>query len=198
VHVQDPKVSAHHFDWIAAPKHDGLTGPNVTTTLGAVHGFNPIRVAEGEGTVREPDWLVTAPSDNRALRGKQPGFPLHSARCRELWTVASHDGAREQWIPSCYPLRPHLACGIAGDFRHPKFRLEWHRRKSYLALLGFADVIVVTGDSVNMVTEAAGTGKPVYVHHLQGIASRGFMPPCLRRAPSDLLRAIWMIGLTNP
>jgi hypothetical protein len=138
VHVQDPKVSAHHFDWIAAPKHDGLTGPNVTTTLGSVHGVNPVRVAEAKepfasliGWLPRPRITVLLGGSSRAL----------APDAEELWTVASHDGAREQWIPSCYTLRPHLACGscrlIAGDFRHPEFRLEWHRRKSLPRLVRF-------------------------------------------------------------
>ena len=33
VHVQDPKASAHRFDWIVAPKHDGLSGPNVKRAI---------------------------------------------------------------------------------------------------------------------------------------------------------------------
>ena len=43
---------------------------------------------------------------------------------------------------------------------------------SLLAFLGLADAIVVTEDSVNMVTEAAGTGKPVYVQPLLGRSAR--------------------------
>ena len=42
----------------------------------------------------------------------------------------------------------------------------------YFAFLAFADAIVVTEDSVNMVTEAAGTGKPVYVQSLPGKSRR--------------------------
>jgi mitochondrial fission protein ELM1 len=42
----------------------------------------------------------------------------------------------------------------------------------YFAFLALADAIVVTEDSVNMVTEAAGTGKPVYVQALAGRSSR--------------------------
>src|SRR3546814_11848216 len=38
----------------------------------------------------------------------------------------------------------------------------------YLGFLGFADAVVVTSDSVNMVSEAAATGKPVHVFHLDG------------------------------
>jgi mitochondrial fission protein ELM1 len=38
----------------------------------------------------------------------------------------------------------------------------------YFGYLGAADVILVTCDSVNMVGEAVGTGKPVYVIGLEG------------------------------
>ena len=38
--------------------------------------------------------------------------------------------------------------------------------------VALADAIVVTGDSVNMVTEAVGTGKPVFVQALQGGSAR--------------------------
>ena len=79
VHVQDPKVSAHHFDWIAAPKHDGLTGPNVTTTLGAVHGVNPVRVAEAKepfasliGWLPRPRITVLLGGSSRAFRFTAP------------------------------------------------------------------------------------------------------------------------------
>ena len=42
----------------------------------------------------------------------------------------------------------------------------------YFAFLATADTIVTTEDSVNMVTEAAGTGKPVYVQRLKGSSTR--------------------------
>ena len=38
----------------------------------------------------------------------------------------------------------------------------------YFAYLGLADGFVVTADSVNMVSEAASTGKPVHVFDLDG------------------------------
>ena len=42
----------------------------------------------------------------------------------------------------------------------------------YLAFLSLADAIVVTEDSVNMVTEATGTGKPVYIQPMSGRSAR--------------------------
>jgi mitochondrial fission protein ELM1 len=38
----------------------------------------------------------------------------------------------------------------------------------YFALLGFADYIIVTEDSVSMASEALSTGKPVYIAPLEG------------------------------
>ena len=38
----------------------------------------------------------------------------------------------------------------------------------YFGYLGLADAVIVTSDSVNMVTEAAATGKPVHVVDLEG------------------------------
>ncbi|MBT5646243.1 MAG: hypothetical protein HOJ41_00140, partial [Rhodospirillaceae bacterium] len=38
----------------------------------------------------------------------------------------------------------------------------------YFGLLGLADAIVVTADSVSMVSEACATGKPVHVIELDG------------------------------
>ena len=38
----------------------------------------------------------------------------------------------------------------------------------YYAYLAFADVLLVTADSVSMVSEAAATGKPVYIIGLDG------------------------------
>src|SRR3546814_9775357 len=42
----------------------------------------------------------------------------------------------------------------------------------YFGILALADHVVVTGDSVNMVSEAASTGKPVHVVHLQGRSAK--------------------------
>ena len=42
----------------------------------------------------------------------------------------------------------------------------------YFAYLGLADAVVVTGDSVNMVSEAASSGKPVHVIQLKGRSSK--------------------------
>ena len=40
-------------------------------------------------------------------------------------------------------------------------------KKAYLSSLGLADIIIVTCDSTSMISEAAITGKPVYIAQMQ-------------------------------
>ena len=35
VYIQDPRIDAKHFDLIIAPEHDGLSGGNIETMIGA-------------------------------------------------------------------------------------------------------------------------------------------------------------------
>jgi mitochondrial fission protein ELM1 len=58
----------------------------------------------------------------------------------------------------------------------------------YFGYLGLADAIVVTSDSVSMVSEACATGKPVYVYALGNGGAR------LQRFHQSLFQA----GITRP
>jgi mitochondrial fission protein ELM1 len=55
----------------------------------------------------------------------------------------------------------------------PAFIWDGSGDNPYFAMLGVADAIIVTADSVSMVSEAAATGKPVYIVELEG-GSRKF------------------------
>ena len=37
VHIQNPRIGLKHFDLVAAPRHDGLSGANVISTNGSLH-----------------------------------------------------------------------------------------------------------------------------------------------------------------
>jgi hypothetical protein len=79
---------------------------------------------------------------------------------REGWglmiTPSRRTGARNEEI---------LRRGLAGL---PAEIWDGRGENPYFGILGLADHIVVTGDSVNMVSEAASSGKPVHVVHLRG------------------------------
>jgi mitochondrial fission protein ELM1 len=176
VHVQDPKVAASHFDWIAAPKHDGFIGRNVTTTLGAVHGITPDRVAAAKerfakliDQLPHPRVAVLLGGNSRAFR-----FTLADAERfgYSLATMIRENNGSLLITPSARTPSDAVAVLKRAISEVPHLIWDGTDENPYLAFLGFADAIVVTSDSVNMVTEAAGTGKPVYVEFLPGNSRR--------------------------
>ena len=40
IHIQNPKINFKNFDYIVAPKHDGIKGDNVINSIGALHKFD--------------------------------------------------------------------------------------------------------------------------------------------------------------
>ncbi len=55
---------------------------------------------------------------------------------------------------------------IESAFANDHFVWDGNGTNPYFAALAKASWLVVTGDSVSMVTEASATGRPVFVHHL--------------------------------
>ncbi len=62
--------------------------------------------------------------------------------------------------------RPSVVPALRGALDGPAFLHEWRRGQEdnpYQALLASADRFIVTGDSMSMLAEAAGTGKPLEI-----------------------------------
>jgi hypothetical protein len=62
--------------------------------------------------------------------------------------------------------RPSVVPALRGALDAPAFLHEWRRGQEdnpYQALLASADRFIVTGDSMSMLAEAAGTGKPLQI-----------------------------------
>jgi mitochondrial fission protein ELM1 len=176
LHIQNPQVPARLFDLIAAPVHDGFEAPNVITTFGAVHGVTGDRLAEAGKRFAPRVKQLPHPRITVLLGGESQAFsfpPDHAAALgAKLVHMAMESGGALLVTPSrrtradsvaalAHAIKdvPHLLWDGAGD-------------NPYFAFLALGDAIVVTEDSVNMVTEAAGTGKPVYVQKLPGRSTR--------------------------
>ena len=176
LHIQNPKVPPRLFDLIAAPVHDGFEAPNVIATFGAVHSVTSARLAEAGkrfaprvAPLPHPRVAVllggesqafSFPPDQAAVLGaKLAGIAKESGGA--LLVTPSRRTRADSVVALSHTIKdvPHLLWDGTGD-------------NPYFAFLALADAIVVTEDSVNMVTEAAGTGKPVYVQSLPGRSTR--------------------------
>jgi uncharacterized protein len=176
LHIQNPKVPARLFDLIAAPVHDDFEGPNVIVTFGAVHSVTASRIAEEAKRFAPRVAALPHPRIAVLLGGESQAFSFPpdaaSAFGAELAALAKESGGALLVTPS-RRTRPDSLARLSGAIADvPHFVWDGAGDNPYFALLGLADAIVVTEDSVNMVTEAAGTGKPVYVQALRGRSAR--------------------------
>ena len=172
VQIQNPAVDPAHFDAIVAPKHDRLNAPNVIVTTGGLNQVTEQRLAAaaarfGPGLAHLPRPLVAVMlgGDNSVYRftraiARRLGENLARLSRTEgaglLITASRRTDARIMAIiKQALEGRPAQIWAGGGD-------------NPYFGFLALADAFVVTGDSVNMVCEAATTGKPVYLVDLEG------------------------------
>ncbi|HYL34159.1 MAG TPA: mitochondrial fission ELM1 family protein [Stellaceae bacterium] len=169
VQVQDPGFASSEADLIVMPRHDGDGGHNAFVTLGAVHRVTPTRLAEGArrfgsllARLRRPLVAVLLGGDNRVYR-------LTAVRLAAL--IGQLAALAQQGYGLAITTSRRSGSGVAAQLRQAlpdAFIWSGDGDNPYFGLLALADAILVTADSVNMISEAAATGKPVHVVELEG------------------------------
>ena len=194
VQILDPRIDPRHWDLVIAPAHDELRGDNVIPMLGSLHPVDDAWLAQA----RE-DFSVLAqlpqPRTTLLLGGPSRHAGMDdatlAAHFKRLETVLRRDGGSllvttsrrtpESWRAL---VRQHFA-SIPGmrwfGAKHAGNPAGSDDDNPYAGLLAWADRIVCTPDSVNMLSEACATRVPVF----------GIDPACtrgrLRRFNDDLL-----------
>ena len=170
IHIQDPKVSLDNFDFIVAPEHDGLKGKNILTTKGAIHYLRNNELKENE------NYLKSKINKEKVVAlivgGPNKYYDYNQNLIKEflLWIQELIDINNYQliFIPSMRT--PQKVIDIAKElFDKNQIIVTDVDKKAYLSSLKLANHIVVTCDSTSMISEAAITGKPIYVAQMPAI-----------------------------
>ncbi len=171
VHIQDPVLDPSRFDLVVVPRHDDMTGPNVMTTRGALHRVSPAMLAAEAGKFQAQFAHLPRPWVAVLIGGTNAVYQFTP---REMQPLAEQLAALARSMPASLLVTPSRRTGAANmevlqnaikDTPH----FIWQSGSNpYYAMLALADTIIVTCDSVNMVSEACTTGKPVYVVDLPG------------------------------
>jgi len=173
VQLQDPRVNPREFDVVIPPLHDDLEGQNVLPIVGACNRITPERLDDAVSEYKSAN-LEDFPSPRFAvlIGGKSKRQDISPARARAisdslaavqretggtLLTTLSRRTSNAARMQFRTWLAPHSAVFYENEGANP-----------YPAILGAADHIFVTSDSVNMATEAAATGKPVHILAVDG------------------------------
>ena len=169
IHIQDPKVNLNHFDFIVAPEHDAIEGQNVISTKGAIHYLTESEINENK------DYLNSfIKKDERKIWALIMGGPTKyyeysreniKAIFENLNNLNKQNNFQLVVIPSMRT--PKNIIQYAKDyFGQNHTVIETIDKKAYLSALAISEKIVVTCDSSSMISEAALTGKPIYVANI--------------------------------
>jgi uncharacterized protein len=171
VQIQDPRFAPEDIDLMVVPSHDPAVGRNVFRTLGAVHRVTAKRLTEDAerfapmfASLPRPLVAVLLGGDNRVYRMTDERFAVFADRLAALnnrgYGLAITPSRRTD--PRLVDLlRARLSEDVA-------FIWDQTGANPYFGLLGLADAIITTADSVSMVSEAAATAKPVHIVDLDG------------------------------
>ena len=170
--LQDPRVPPSWFDFVWVPAHDKLRGPNVLATVVSPHRLTPERLLNEAHRIGAAIDHLPRPRIAVLLGGANGVFRFDEAAAHrigaELADVARRYGAGVMVTPSRRTGTRQAEIIRERIKGTPSVMWNGEGENPYFGYLGAADVILVTSDSVNMVGEAAGTGKPVYVIELEG------------------------------
>lgn len=172
VQIQNPTVDPARFDLVIAPVHDRLDGANVLSTAGALHRVTQDRLAEAAEAFRARYAALKRPLIGVLIGGPNRQYRLSAATAdrlgRTLAEAAAASGGSLAVTPSRRTGEENLRRVAEALDGVPADIWDGTGDNPYFGILALADALVVTGDSVNMVTEACAAGKPVYVFDLDG------------------------------
>jgi mitochondrial fission protein ELM1 len=182
VQILDPRIDLRHWNLVVAPEHDGLPGDNVIALLGSLHPVDDAWLARGRDDFPmlallprprvavlvggpTPHWPFADDAFVAAFRAIASGVHAQggsllataSRRTPQAWRDAMRDAVAQG---------PGV-CWIDGN----------DEANPYPGLLGWADRIACTADSVNMLSEACATRAPVFALGRERLGGRlrGFL-----------------------
>jgi mitochondrial fission protein ELM1 len=189
VQILNPRIDPSHWDVVIAPQHDRLRGANVISTLGSLHPINDDWLAAARqrfahfADLPSPRTAVLLGGKTRHARFDRMAFEVLASKLEValacnggsvmLTTSRRTDRELRGVLAHRYDDTPGFVWRGAKDGENP-----------YDGLLAWADRIVCSPDSVNMITEACATRVPVFV----------FDPSRVRGRPRAFLDALLASG----
>lgn len=162
------------IDLMVVPEHDHVTPrPNIITTLAPLHAVTPQGL-----TIAKREWLerfshLPRPWIALCLGGNTKRGGYSDVEWRELVQRAMLLAGQGSLLVTTSRRTPVEALNLIDTLlKVPHLYHRWDRDKEnpYLAMLGAADGIIVTGDSLSMCAEACSTGKPVFIYSSTHVA----------------------------
>lgn len=168
VQILDPRLDPGHWDLVVVPEHDLLRGPNVIPMLGSLHPVDDGWLAKaqqdhaGYADLPSPRAAFLLGGNSAHARFGRMAFEVMAAKFE---AVLAREGG-SVLITTSRRTDPELIEALAhryDDTPGVVWRGTEDGANPYPGLLAWADRIVCSPDSVNMISEACATRVPVFV-----------------------------------
>jgi len=168
IHIQNPKVNFKNFDAIVVPEHDNLNGENIYSTKGAIHYITETEIEKAK------PYLIKKINSQKVvsliLGGPNKYYSFDKPQLIQIFNKIKSNFVSEGYKVIVIP-----------SMRTPKASIELAKKEmdscgyvvnsvdkqAYLSAFALATNIVVTCDSTSMISEAATSGKPIFVAHMK-------------------------------
>ena len=181
VQIQRPVVSIDRFDRVIVPQHDQLRGENVILMSGALHRVTPellrseaARLAPRVAHLPQPYVAVMLGGGSTAISPLRRWSAYRLGR-KQLTEIADQlvALARNEDVGLLVTASRRTDPADLAHFRAilrgcPAVIWDGRGENPYFGILGLANSFIVTCDSVNMISEACSTDKPVQIIKLPG------------------------------
>ena len=165
IHIQNPKVSVKNFDFIVVPDHDNIDGPNILVSKGAIHYLTTDEINKAK------DYLLNKIEKEKdvvtlILGGPTKYYNYSNENITQIFSKINKQILEKNLQLIVIPSNrtPEKIIQFAKEYFNKNCLIvDIVDKKAYLSSLALANYVVVTCDSSSMISEAALTGKPIYI-----------------------------------
>ena len=169
IQILDSKVATDRFDLVIAPRHDRLKGANVISTEGSVHRVTPALVTSYAASWKKRIERRTGGGQPRVavlVGGNNNRYAFEESFAEPLLNVLEALSEQGASLAITASRRTSADLSKAMHLMGQKSRFwawDGQGENPYFGMLGWADGILATPDSINMLSEAASIGKPLLI-----------------------------------
>ena len=170
IYVQDPKISSKYFDLVIKMQHDSIEGSNVIATDFSLNLISKEKLSKEVKSHESMFAKFSKPYYAILIGGNTKRYKMNNDAIKDLTDKIS---AIIEFCPGSVLITtsrrtPEAVKNVLID-RFDKSKKVYiaspklNECNPYFAMLGLAEKIFVTNDSVNMISEACACEKPVYI-----------------------------------
>lgn len=163
VHISDPQKNYDAFDLVFVPGHDPHPAlPNIIETTGLINHISPEYLAG-----KERDFGLPAPYTAVLIGGRHIGGNI-GPEDAEILAAELNKIEGSVLITNSHRTEEAVLPRLKGLLSVPHYIYDFHHdglaANPYEAILASASNLIVTADSVRMVSEAASSGRPFVIY----------------------------------